>query len=281
VPGLINVDFADVRSVMAGMGNALMGMGFGRGPDRARQAADMAICSPLLEDISIAGAQGLLVNFMGGEEMTLAEVDEASTLILDAAGPDANVIFGAVIDPNLTDEIRVTLIATGFGECARAAQKAPETRREPLRLAAEEPRATPTPLPAAPPIAERMVVGAGAEPTSQPAGFAPASTIGRTARVMLGSRPATSEYEDGVLGPARPLRRDAEPAVEPQAPAPTTATMPEPAPDEQPPDNIVPLVWKQNLNGARWSPKVSSRWQRVLRRDQSDVPSFMRRRQKD
>ncbi|MBM3316583.1 MAG: cell division protein FtsZ, partial [Candidatus Eisenbacteria bacterium] len=102
VRGLINVDFADVRSIMAGMGNALMGMGFGRGPDRARQAADMAICSPLLEDISIAGAQGILVNFTGGEDLTLAEVDEAATLILDAAGPDANVIIGAVLDPSLS-----------------------------------------------------------------------------------------------------------------------------------------------------------------------------------
>jgi cell division protein FtsZ len=115
VPGLVNVDFADVRSVMRGMGNALMGMGFAQGPDRAREAAQMAISSPLLEDISIAGARALLVNFQGGDDMSLAEIDEASNAILEAAGEEALVIFGAVVDSSLKDEMRVTLIATGFG----------------------------------------------------------------------------------------------------------------------------------------------------------------------
>jgi cell division protein FtsZ len=114
VPGLINVDFADVRSIMTGMGRALMGSGFGRGEKRAIDAAQMAITSPLLEDVSINGATGILVNITGGPDLTLSEVNEACSLVHDAADPDANIIFGSVIDPNLTEEVRITVIATGF-----------------------------------------------------------------------------------------------------------------------------------------------------------------------
>jgi cell division protein FtsZ len=114
VPGLINVDFADVRSIMTGMGRALMGSGFGKGEKRALDAAQMAITSPLLEDVSINGATGILVNITGGPDLTLAEVNEACTLVHEAADPDANIIFGSVIDPNMNEEVRITVIATGF-----------------------------------------------------------------------------------------------------------------------------------------------------------------------
>jgi cell division protein FtsZ len=114
VPGLINVDFADVRSIMTGMGRALMGSGVGRGEKRALDAAQMAITSPLLEDVSINGATGILVNITGGPDLTLAEVNEACSLVHEAADPDANIIFGSVIDPNLNEEVRITVIATGF-----------------------------------------------------------------------------------------------------------------------------------------------------------------------
>jgi cell division protein FtsZ len=114
VPGLINVDFADVRAIMTGMGRALMGSGFGRGEKRAIDAAQMAITSPLLEDVSINGATGILVNITGGPDLTLSEVNEACSLVHDAADPDANIIFGSVIDPNINDEVRITVIATGF-----------------------------------------------------------------------------------------------------------------------------------------------------------------------
>jgi cell division protein FtsZ len=114
VPGLINVDFADVRSIMTGMGRALMGSGVGRGDKRALEAAQMAITSPLLEDVSINGATGILVNITGGPDLMLAEVTEACSLVHEAADPDANIIFGSVIDPNLSDEVRITVIATGF-----------------------------------------------------------------------------------------------------------------------------------------------------------------------
>jgi cell division protein FtsZ len=114
VPGLINVDFADVRTIMNNMGRALMGAGVGSGKKRATEAAEMAISSPLLEDVSIDGATGILINITGGPDLTLHEVNEASTLIQKAAHEDANIIFGSVIDPNLTDEVRITVIATGF-----------------------------------------------------------------------------------------------------------------------------------------------------------------------
>jgi cell division protein FtsZ len=115
VPGLINCDFADVRTVMAEMGDAIMGTGIGHGEAMGVDAARQAINSPLLENICITGARGVLVNVTGGPEMTLHEVNAATSVIYDASGSDANIIFGAVIDPALKDEMRVTVIATGFG----------------------------------------------------------------------------------------------------------------------------------------------------------------------
>jgi cell division protein FtsZ len=117
--GYINVDFADVRTVMREMGDAIMGSGIGLGEHRAAQAAENAISSPLLEGVSISGAQGVLVNITGGRSMTLLEVSEATQIIHDAAGDDANLIFGAVLDDTMTDEIMVTVIATGFNSRPR------------------------------------------------------------------------------------------------------------------------------------------------------------------
>jgi cell division protein FtsZ len=119
VPGLINVDFADVRTIMSNMGRALMGTGVGEGKRRATEAAEMAISSPLLEAVSIEGATGILINITGGPDLTLHEVNEASTLIQNAAHEDANIIFGSVIDPNLSDEVRITVIATGFDRAVK------------------------------------------------------------------------------------------------------------------------------------------------------------------
>ncbi|MCK5186492.1 MAG: cell division protein FtsZ [Deltaproteobacteria bacterium] len=115
IPGLINLDFADVKTIMSEMGMAFMGMGIASGENKAVEATQKAISSPLLEDISINGARGLLINITGGENLTLHEVNDASTLIQGEADEDANIIFGAVIDPKMEDEIRITVIATGFG----------------------------------------------------------------------------------------------------------------------------------------------------------------------
>jgi cell division protein FtsZ len=114
VPGLINVDFADVRTVMREMGDAVMGSGIATGENRAIEAAHAAISSPLLEDVTISGAQGVLVNITGGSNMSLLEVEEATEIIREAAGEDANVILGAVVDDDIENEIMVTVIATGF-----------------------------------------------------------------------------------------------------------------------------------------------------------------------
>jgi cell division protein FtsZ len=114
VPGLINVDFADVRTIMSGKGLALMGTGSASGPSRALEAAEMAISSPLLEDVSIEGATGILVNLTGGLDVTLSELNEALSLIEQAAHEEANIIFGNVIDESLRDEVKITVIATGF-----------------------------------------------------------------------------------------------------------------------------------------------------------------------
>jgi cell division protein FtsZ len=124
-PGLINLDFADVRTVMAEMGLALMGASSASGENRAIEAAQKAISSPLLEDISIQGARGVLINITGGPDLCLHEVNEAASMIQEEAHDDANIIFGAVIDESLTDEIRITVIATGFGEVREEKKPAP------------------------------------------------------------------------------------------------------------------------------------------------------------
>ncbi len=114
IPGTVNVDFADVKTVMSSMGLALMGIGIAAGPSRAVEAARQAICSPLLEDVNIEGATGILINITAGSNITLMEVNEACSIIQEAAHEDANIIFGAVIDEAMGDQIRVTVIATGF-----------------------------------------------------------------------------------------------------------------------------------------------------------------------
>src|SRR5437016_13713283 len=114
VPGLINLDFADVKTIMAGMGFAMMGTGVGDGNDRTVEAAKAAISSPLLEGAQVNGARGVIINVTGGADMSLMEVNEASLLIQEAAHEDANIIFGAVVDPKLEGRVKVTVIATGF-----------------------------------------------------------------------------------------------------------------------------------------------------------------------
>lgn len=115
LPGLINVDFADVRTIMSDAGSALMGIGTGIGENRAQAAARSAIASPLLE-VSMEGARGVLFNIVGGQDLTMTEVDEAAKIISSAADPDANIIFGATIDDTMRDQLRITVVATGFDQ---------------------------------------------------------------------------------------------------------------------------------------------------------------------
>jgi len=137
VPGLINLDFADVRTIMSEGGAALMAVGRGSGEDRARVAAEQAISSSLL-DITIDGARGILFNVTGGPNMTLFEVNQAAAIIKETAHPEVNLIFGAVIDPNLADEIRVTVIATGF-ERTGMPRRTIERPKSAARSAAQQP----------------------------------------------------------------------------------------------------------------------------------------------
>jgi len=136
VPGLINLDFADVKTVMLDMGMALMGTGVASGPNRAIEAAQRAISSELLEDSSIQGARGVLINITGGSDLLLHEVSEASSIIHDAAADDANIIFGAVLNERMRDEIKITVIATGFAK----------TSAQPVTAGTAKPAETRAPL---------------------------------------------------------------------------------------------------------------------------------------
>ncbi len=142
VHGLINLDFADVRTIMSEMGMAMMGAALAQGENRAIEAAQKAISSPLLEDVSIQGARGVLINITGGPDLTLHEVNEAATLIQEEADDDANIIFGAVIDEAMGDEVRITVIATGFGEHAdaRSSRPAPSDGRGAAPAGPSDPR---------------------------------------------------------------------------------------------------------------------------------------------
>ncbi|MFI9624270.1 cell division protein FtsZ [Streptomyces sp. NPDC052042] len=193
-PGLINLDFADVKSVMSEAGSALMGIGSARGDDRAVAAAEMAISSPLLE-ASIDGARGVLLSISGGSDLGLFEINEAAQLVSEAAHPEANIIFGAVIDDALGDEVRVTVIAAGFdggqpparrenvlgaGSAKREESAAPPVRSEPVRHTGglgslpsrEDPLAPAEPAPMAgekhlPPVATPHIPPARPYPDSQ------------------------------------------------------------------------------------------------------------------
>ncbi|GGT23113.1 cell division protein FtsZ [Streptomyces purpureus] len=188
-PGLINLDFADVKSVMSEAGSALMGIGSARGDDRAVAAAEMAISSPLLE-ASIDGARGVLLSISGGSDLGLFEINEAAQLVSEAAHPEANIIFGAVIDDALGDEVRVTVIAAGFDGGQ------PPARRDNILGSAAAKREEPAP--ATRPTEPRPIGGLGTvtsreEPPAAPAEPAPAA-----------SETAATPVAPPVVPPARP-----------------------------------------------------------------------------
>ncbi|MFC5800402.1 cell division protein FtsZ [Streptomyces formicae] len=193
-PGLINLDFADVKSVMSEAGSALMGIGSARGDDRAVAAAEMAISSPLLE-ASIDGARGVLLSISGGSDLGLFEINEAAQLVSEAAHPEANIIFGAVIDDALGDEVRVTVIAAGFDGGQ------PPTRRETVIGAASAKREEPAP-PARP--EPRSIGGLGAVPPreepavpAEPAPVAGDSSLSGTSSPQVPTaRPYDSSAEE-------------------------------------------------------------------------------------
>lgn len=181
-PGLINLDFADVRAVMDEMGKAMMGTGEATGEDRAVQAAEKAIANPLLDEISLNGARGVLINITGGYDLTLFELDEAANIIREKVDPDANIIVGSTLDENMGGAIRVSVVATGIDVTKAAKQEAPVARRsmaaplapapEPRRevpLTMQAPQPAPMPAPAPAPMPEPVAMAPAPQPVQQPA----------------------------------------------------------------------------------------------------------------
>lgn len=204
VPGLINVDFADVRTIMNETGGAVMGVGVGKGENRATEAVKKACSSPLLDKIVIDGARGVLICVTGGHDMTLFEVNEATTMVYEAASPDANIIFGAVVDERLKDEVRVTIIATGFedkllrGDTGKVEQKSADELRsggsgggslkdrlDNILPGGNRPGAAQQPKPAV----TTSPAGASSPQAGKPAGAAEAQPT-PTASALFGNKPA-------------------------------------------------------------------------------------------
>jgi cell division protein FtsZ len=232
-PGLINLDFADVKSVMSGAGSALMGIGSSRGDDRAVAAAEMAISSPLLE-ASIDGAHGVLLSIQGGSDLGLFEINEAAQLVANSAAVDANIIFGAVIDDALGDEVRVTVIAAGFDDQQRHARpaSAAKTSRPSGSAASGSGSAGAaggtSGTPSAPPAPATPGTAAAAE--ASPGFTAAAGDTGHSSYSAPAA--ATSATANGVYKTGEPARPAVEPA-QPAAQAPEEpAALPEPSADE-------------------------------------------------
>ncbi len=220
-PGLINVDFADVKAVMSNAGSALMGIGSSRGEDRAVAAAEAAISSPLLE-ASIEGAHGVLLSIAGGSDLGLFEINEAAQLVSESAHSDANIIFGAVIDDALGDEVRVTVIAAGFdgGMPKRREQAMNQARPQSSRPSSQNYSAPMSGATTPPPTQQAGQPGT-AQPPAQPAPQQPAPNAQPT-------QPAQSNQPPAVPGQQQ---APSQPAPSPQA-TPTDNTVPVPAPTE-------------------------------------------------
>ncbi len=251
-PGLINLDFADVKSVMQGAGSALMGIGSARGEDRAIQAAETAISSPLLE-ASVDGAHGVLLSIQGGSDLGLFEINEAARLVQEAAHPEANIIFGAVIDDALGDEVRVTVIAAGFDGGA------PVRRRDDRALGEVSGRSTRSSQPA-PPVPQQPA--GSQQPAAAHVGTYPISTPG-------GGYPQASPNGNGFNAPvpapvtSPPLRPQPEP--EPEWAGAAVVERPETPEEPVSPPRVV------ELPDAGRQPRPV-----VLDDDDLDVPDFLK-----
>src|SRR5262249_9741826 len=261
-PGLINLDFADVKSVMSGAGSGLMGIGSARGDDRSVAAAEMAISSPLLE-ASIDGAHGVLLSIQGGSDLGLFEINEAAQLVANSAAPDANIIFGAVIDDALGDEVRVTVIAAGFDETQNS--RAPTTR----------------PVAAYQPAQASDALGASWRPVTLPAlresGSHPAAAVPVIEQGGAADDPAASVAATAVANGATGAGTDEQPshatmadAVPPPRPAagPVQAGTAEPPPPGRPAQAV--QVGRADGPGPRRKSVVFEE------DDELDVPDFLK-----
>lgn len=253
IRGLINLDFADIRTVMKEKGMAIMGTGVAKGENRAVEAAQMAVSSPLLENIKIEGATGIIVNVTGGADLSLYEVNEASTLITEAAHEDAVIIFGAVHDPNLTDEIRITVIATGFAheDQKRAADLRPDLTMLQNMFQQQQQQAAPGPqsfvMPAIPPAPSMPA------PMPQMPSYAmPTQTFAPPSMPQMPVMPSQSYAPpppmptfEMPVAPA-PVAPMASPAPQPQHPAPQPAPVVNAAPAAPAAGGLPPISTVQN-----------------------------------
>ncbi|MGN6375658.1 MAG: cell division protein FtsZ [Sphingomonas sp.] len=243
MPGLINLDFADVRSVMQEMGKAMMGTGEAEGDSRAIEAAQKAIANPLLDGVSMQGAKGVIVSITGGEDMRLLEVDEAANHIRELVDPDANIIWGSAFNPDLEGKIRVSVVATGIDAGAPAEAITPEPTRAfsfaaPRRAAAAEPAPAPAPQvaeqPKPEPVAER----------SRPVEEAPVAERALSKAEAPAPEPEPEMEEDELVLGADTMVSEDEPAAPPAPPAP--APKPRVFGDDLPPPP------SQNAARRRW-----------------------------
>ncbi|MGW3367751.1 cell division protein FtsZ [Streptosporangium canum] len=265
-PGLINLDFADVKSVMSGAGSALMGIGHARGDDRSVAAAEMAVSSPLLE-ASIDGAHGVLLSIAGGSDLGLFEINEAAQLVSNAAAPDANIIFGTVIDDALGDEVRVTVIAAGFDEPAAETKTVvpqPASRQQPAARPAPAPAVTAPVRPAPPTVkAEPRVEQAQVRPVAGPPSAA--ATAAETP-IPLAPQPVQQIHPVQPAPPVHIPVEQAEPPRVEEAPAPPVS-IPRPAPEPSQPTPISARV----SDPARRRPVIFEEQEEEL-----DVPDFLK-----
>ncbi|MEV8631435.1 cell division protein FtsZ [Streptosporangium sp. NPDC051023] len=267
-PGLINLDFADVKSVMSGAGSALMGIGHARGDDRSVAAAEMAVSSPLLE-ASIDGAHGVLLSIAGGSDLGLFEINEAAQLVSNAAAMDANIIFGTVIDDALGDEVRVTVIAAGFDEPTAEAAAAPQP------LPRQQPAARPAPVSPPPSVGAQMRPPAPtvkAEPRAEQPPVPVRPIVNASPPLPVAETPPPAPQPVQQIHPVQPAPYPHPPVehVEPhrveEPPAPPVS-IPRPAPEPPQPTPISARV-----------PDAARRRQVIFeeQEEELDVPDFLK-----
>ncbi|MGJ3646915.1 cell division protein FtsZ [Sphingomonas sp. GlSt437] len=290
MPGLINLDFADVRSVMQEMGKAMMGTGEAEGDDRALVAAQKAINNPLLDGVSMRGAKGVIISITGGEDMRLLEVDEAANHIRELVDPDANIIWGSAFNPELEGKIRVSVVATGIDAEANAAKPAAEPARaftfgaprRPVEAPVAAPAEPETPEHAAEPAHEHEVAAEpAADPAPQPVpvfsdlpGEPPVTKIEAPAahdELVLGADNAVPGEADAPAEPEAPARRR---WISPGAAAGTSASEPaaeEPAPAPKP--RLGGTLFERMSSATRGAAKEES----DSEREPLDIPRFLHR----
>lgn len=259
-PGLVNLDFADIRTVMAEMGKAMMGTGEAEGENRAVRAAEFAISNPLLEDTSMAGARGLLINITGGEDMTLFEVDQAANRIREEVADDANIIFGSAVDENLAGRVRVSVVATGIDTPAPAQAESPQHRPR-LVAVGNGAVAMAQPMGVAQPMAVPAAMPQG--PVAQAAMPHPAMAQAALAQAAMAqqamAQPAPAPLPVGqpapVAVPPAPAALAADPAPEPARPRPAPraslfneAAVPVPPPAAAPRNSLFNIVTRGMRN---------------------------------